>query len=60
MAGVVVYPVIALVQASLSEYSFTGLRTGSAGLGNYTDVLKHDDLWTVLGNTALWVSPRSP
>ncbi|GLY14394.1 sugar ABC transporter permease [Kineosporia rhizophila] len=55
MAGVVVYPVIALVQASLSEYSFTGLRTGSAGLGNYTDVLKHDDLWTVLGNTALWV-----
>lgn len=55
IAGVVVYPAIALVQASLSEYSFTGLRTGSAGFGNYTRILQHDDLWHVLRNTAVWV-----
>ncbi|GAB6900560.1 carbohydrate ABC transporter permease [Kineosporia succinea] len=55
IAGVVVYPAIALVQASLSEYSITGLRKGSAGFGNYTDILSHDDLWTVLANTGIWV-----
>lgn len=55
IAGVVVYPAIALVRASLSEYSFTGLRTGSAGLDNYARVLHDDDLWTVLANTGIWV-----
>ncbi|MBT0767559.1 sugar ABC transporter permease [Kineosporia sp. J2-2] len=55
IAGVVVYPAIALVQASLSDYSITGLRKGSAGFDNYTSIFQHDDLWTVLANTAVWV-----
>jgi ABC-type sugar transport system permease subunit len=53
--GVVVFPAIELIRASLSDYSITGLRKGSAGLKNYTDVLAHPDLWVVLRNTAIWV-----
>jgi len=56
IVGVVVYPAIALVKASLSEYSFTGLRKGSAGFGNYSKVFHDDDLWTVLANTGIWVA----
>jgi ABC-type sugar transport system permease subunit len=53
--GVVIFPAIELIRASISDYSITGLRKGSAGLTNYTDVLAHPDLWTVLRNTAIWV-----
>jgi multiple sugar transport system permease protein len=53
--GVVIYPAIELIRASISDYSITGLRRGSAGLQNYTDVLAHPDLWVVLRNTAIWV-----
>ena len=53
--GVVVFPAIELIRASLSDYSITGLRKGSAGLKNYTDVLAHQDLWVVLRNTVIWV-----
>jgi len=55
IAGVVAYPVVELVKASLGTYSITGLRTGSAGLGNFAKVLHHPDLGTVLRNTAEWV-----
>ncbi|GLY31279.1 sugar ABC transporter permease [Kineosporia sp. NBRC 101731] len=55
IAGVVVYPAIALVQASLSDYSITGLRRGSAGFDNYIDIFQHDDLGLVLWNTLVWV-----
>ncbi len=55
IAGVVAYPVVELVKASLGTYSITGLRTGSAGLGNFSKVLHHPDLATVLRNTAEWV-----
>lgn len=55
IAGVVAYPVVELVKASLGTYSITGLRTGSAGLGNFSKVLHHPDLGTVLRNTAEWV-----
>lgn len=53
--GVVVYPAVELVKASLGNFSITGLRIGSAGLGNYRKVLNHPDLATVLKNTAEWV-----
>jgi multiple sugar transport system permease protein len=53
--GVVIFPAIELIRASISDYSITGLRRGSAGLQNYTDVLAHPDLWVVLRNTAIWV-----
>ena len=53
--GVVIFPAYELIRASLSDYSITGLRKGSAGLKNYTDVLAHPDLWVVLRNTAIWV-----
>ncbi|MDQ2958418.1 MAG: sugar ABC transporter permease [Actinomycetota bacterium] len=53
--GVVIYPAIELVKASLGQFSITGLRTGSAGLGNYRKVLDHPDLGTVLKNTVEWV-----
>jgi ABC-type sugar transport system permease subunit len=55
IGGVVIYPAIELVRASLSHYSITGLRLGSAGGANYSHVLHHPDLGTVLGNTVEWV-----
>ncbi len=53
--GVVVYPAIELVKASLSQYSITGLRLGDAGSRNFSNVLANDSLGTVLGNTLVWV-----
>ncbi len=53
--GVVVYPAVELVKASLSRYSITGLRKGDAGLDNFTNVLGNDSLGTVLTNTLVWV-----
>ena len=53
--GVVVYPAVELVKASLSRYSITGLRKGSAGLDNFTNVLGNESLGTVLTNTLVWV-----
>lgn len=55
IVGVVAYPVLELVKASLGSYSITGLRTGSAGLSNFSRVLHHPELLTVLRNTAEWV-----
>lgn len=53
--GVVLYPAVKLFQASLGEYSITGLRTGDAGFANYGAVLSHPMLPTVIGNTVVWV-----
>lgn len=55
IGGVVLYPVVQLVYASLSRYSFVGLREGSAGGSNFGKVLHHADLSTVLLNTVAWV-----
>ena len=53
--GVVLFPAVMLFQASRNEYSITGLRKGAAGWRNYTNVLEHPDLGTVLTNTVVWV-----
>ena len=53
--GVVFFPAVMLVDASLARFSITGLRTGAAGLDNYVAVLTHPMLPTVLTNTVLWV-----
>jgi len=55
IGGVVVYPAVELVKASLSRYSITGLRKGDAGLANFRAVLANDSLGTVLTNTLVWV-----
>jgi ABC-type sugar transport system permease subunit len=55
IAGVVIYPAIELVRASVSHYSITGLRLGPAGGRNYSRVLDHPALATVLKNTLVWV-----
>ena len=55
IAGVVVYPAVELVKASLSRYSITGLRKGDAGLENFRGVLQNESLGTVLTNTLVWV-----
>src|SRR3954452_17438954 len=55
IAAVVIYPAIELVQASFTRFSITGLQIGSAGTGNYSKVLHHRDLVTVLTNTVVWV-----
>ncbi|MFV0462867.1 MAG: carbohydrate ABC transporter permease [Nostocoides sp.] len=55
IAFVVVYPAIKLLSAARSEYSITGLRKGDAGWRNYTNVLTHPDLGTVLRSTSIWV-----
>ncbi len=53
--GVVLYPAIKLLEASLGRYSITGLRIGDAGTRNYLAVLNHPMLPTVLLNTLIWV-----
>lgn len=53
--GVVIYPAVELVRASRTRFSITGLQLGSAGTSNYTKVLAHPDLGTVLTNTVVWV-----
>ncbi|WP_433368888.1 carbohydrate ABC transporter permease [Streptosporangium sp. CA-115845] len=55
IGGVVIYPAIELVRASLGRYSITGLRLGDAGGENYTKVLAHPMTSTVLMNTLIWV-----
>ena len=55
IAAVVVYPVAALVRASLSRYSITGLYQGSMGASNYTRLLEQEALVTVVANTLIWV-----
>jgi multiple sugar transport system permease protein len=53
--GVVVFPAIELVRAAFSRYSITGLRLGDAGTTNFSNVLNHSSLTTVLTNTVVWV-----
>jgi multiple sugar transport system permease protein len=53
--GVVVFPAYELVRAAFSKYSITGLRLGDAGTTNFTNVLNHPSLVTVLANTLIWV-----
>jgi multiple sugar transport system permease protein len=55
IAAVVLYPAVELLRASTSDYSITGLRRGAAGTANYTAVLAHPALTTVLLNTVVWV-----
>ena len=55
IAAVVVYPVAALVRASLSRYSITGLYQGSVGASNYARLLEQEALVTVVANTLIWV-----
>ena len=56
IVGVVIFPAIELIKASGGRYSITGLRKGSAGFDNYTNVLEHPALGTVLLNTLIWVA----
>lgn len=56
IAGVVVYPAVALVRASLARYSLTGVYQGSVGADNYVRLLQQPALPTVLANTAVWVA----
>jgi len=56
IAAVVVYPAAALVSASLTRYSITGLSQGSVGIRNYGRLLEQAALPTVVANTALWVT----
>src|SRR5207247_7713415 len=56
IGGVVFYPAVALVRASLGRYSITGLYQGSVGAENYARLLEQPALPTVLANTAVWVT----
>ena len=40
IAAVVLYPAVALVRASLSRYSITGVHQGSVGAANYARLLE--------------------
>jgi multiple sugar transport system permease protein len=53
---VVLYPAVALVRASLSRYSITGLRQGSVGAANYVRLFEQEALPIVVANTVLWVA----
>ena len=56
IVGVVFYPAVALVRASLARYSLTGVYQASVGADNYARLLQQPALATVLGNTAVWVA----
>ena len=56
IAAVVVYPAVALVRASLSRYSITGLYQGSVGAANYARLLEQEALAMVVANTVIWVA----
>jgi multiple sugar transport system permease protein len=56
IGGVVFYPAVALVHASLGRYSITGAYQGAVGADNYARLLQQPALPTVLGNTAVWVA----
>jgi len=55
IAAVVLYPAVALVRASLSRFSITGVRQGPVGVANYVRLLEQEALPTVVANTVLWV-----
>jgi multiple sugar transport system permease protein len=55
IAAVVIYPVVALVRASTSRYSITGLYQGSVGAANYVRLLEQEALPRVVANTVVWV-----
>ncbi|HEY7542847.1 MAG TPA: sugar ABC transporter permease [Methylomirabilota bacterium] len=55
IAAIVVYPAIALVRASVSRYSVTGLYEGPVGTANYARLFEQDALLTVVANTVVWV-----
>jgi multiple sugar transport system permease protein len=55
IAAVVLYPALHLVQASLGQYSITGLYQGPVGTRNYVRLLGQEALPTVVANTAVWV-----
>ena len=50
------YPAARLVQASLSQYSVTGLYQGWVGPRNYARLLQQEALATVVMNTVVWVA----
>jgi len=56
IAGVVFYPAVALVRASLGRYSITGVFQGFVGTDNYARLLEQPALPAVLVNTAVWVA----
>jgi len=56
IAGVVFYPAVALVRASLGRYSITGVFQGFVGADNYARLLEQPALPAVLVNTAVWVA----
>lgn len=55
IGGMVVYPAVALVGASLGRYALTGLYQGPAGLDNYARLVGQEALPGVIVTTALWV-----
>jgi multiple sugar transport system permease protein len=56
IAGVVLYPALELVRASLSRYSMTGVYQGAVGALNYRRLVEQEALGGVLVNTLIWVT----
>ncbi|HEY2982890.1 MAG TPA: sugar ABC transporter permease, partial [Jatrophihabitantaceae bacterium] len=59
IGGVVIYPAIVLVKASMTNYTRYGRPTGSAGNGNFRrlfDALHKPVVLHVMQNTAIWVA----
>lgn len=53
--GVVVYPIMVLIQTSLHRINLTGLDKGFVGLANFQKLFAQPDLPLVFWNTASWV-----
>ncbi|MEU1275361.1 ABC transporter permease subunit [Streptomyces sp. NPDC005799] len=56
MAAVVLYPVIALIQSSLTRYNGFGLPKGFAALDNFQRLFDEPALGSVIWNTMRWVA----
>jgi multiple sugar transport system permease protein len=52
---VVLWPVYVMVRTSFQHFSPAGIKLGSAGFGNYSDLFDEPDLNGVLIRTVLWV-----
>src|SRR6266567_4240747 len=56
IAVVVLWPIVTMVQTSFQDITPLGITIGSAGLGNFSQVLQNPNLPGILVRTVIWVA----
>ena len=54
--GLIAFPIVLAIVASVSTQSLVGTLTGWAGLANFQRILADPEFWDVLRNTVLWTA----